>query len=56
MLVAAGDAVTAGQAVVVIEAMKMEHQLTAPAEGTAVTVLVAEGDQVETGAALLELE
>ena len=47
---------TAGQAVVVIEAMKMEHQLTAPADGVVVTVFVAEGDQVETGAALVELE
>ena len=56
VLVTAGDTVAAGETVVVIEAMKMEHQLTAPADGTVVAVHVAEGDQVETGAALLELE
>ncbi|WP_193615384.1 biotin carboxylase N-terminal domain-containing protein [Desertimonas flava] len=56
VLVSAGDTVTAGQPVVVIEAMKMEHRLTAPADGVVVTVFVSEGDQVETGAALVELE
>ncbi|GAB2639906.1 acetyl/propionyl/methylcrotonyl-CoA carboxylase subunit alpha [Prescottella soli] len=44
--VSSGDAVTAGTAVVVVEAMKMEHTLTAPIDGT-VEVLVAAGDQVK---------
>ncbi|QBJ95566.1 acetyl/propionyl/methylcrotonyl-CoA carboxylase subunit alpha [Rhodococcus sp. ABRD24] len=44
--VASGDDVAAGTAVVVVEAMKMEHTLTAPVDGT-VEVLVAAGDQVK---------
>ncbi|WP_430333774.1 acetyl/propionyl/methylcrotonyl-CoA carboxylase subunit alpha [Rhodococcus sp. ACT016] len=44
--VSSGDAVAAGTAVVVVEAMKMEHTLTAPIDGV-VEVLVAAGDQVK---------
>ncbi|NLE80906.1 MAG: acetyl/propionyl/methylcrotonyl-CoA carboxylase subunit alpha [Rhodococcus sp.] len=40
-----GDEVTAGQVIVVVEAMKMEHSLTAPIDGT-VDLLVAAGEQV----------
>ncbi|HEU4841722.1 MAG TPA: biotin/lipoyl-containing protein, partial [Ilumatobacteraceae bacterium] len=56
VLVAAGDAVTAGQPLVVVEAMKMEHQVLAPAEGTVAAVHVAAGEQVDTGQALLQME
>jgi acetyl-CoA/propionyl-CoA carboxylase biotin carboxyl carrier protein len=42
---ATGDRVAEGQTVVVVEAMKMEHRLTAPTAGT-VTVTVREGEQV----------
>ena len=45
--VAAGDAVHAGQTLVVLEAMKMEHTVTAPEDGVATAVHVAAGDQVE---------
>ncbi|MFE4971463.1 acetyl/propionyl/methylcrotonyl-CoA carboxylase subunit alpha [Kitasatospora sp. NPDC056651] len=49
---AAGDTVTAGQPLLVLEAMKMEHRVAAPADGTLVDLLVAPGRQVETGALL----
>jgi propionyl-CoA carboxylase alpha chain len=55
VLVAVGDAVTAGQPLVTIEAMKMEHQIIAPAEGAVDEVLVAVGDQVDTGQSLIRL-
>jgi propionyl-CoA carboxylase alpha chain len=51
--VAAGDAVTAGQTLVVLEAMKMEHHMTAPADGVVAEVRVAAGEQVANGAVLL---
>lgn len=50
-----GDQVTAGQAVVVLEAMKMENDITTEYAGTVKAVLVAAGDQVDTGQALVEL-
>jgi biotin carboxyl carrier protein len=56
VLVAPGDAVVAGQPLVVVEAMKMEHQVLAPADGTVATVHVTPGQQVDTGQALLQME
>jgi acetyl/propionyl-CoA carboxylase alpha subunit len=50
-----GDAVVAGQALVVMEAMKMENELRAPSAGTVRTVLVQPGVAVEKGATLVEL-
>ncbi|OKJ05666.1 ATP-binding protein [Kitasatospora sp. CB01950] len=47
-----GRAVTAGQPLLWLEAMKMEHQVTAPADGTLAELPVAVGQQVETGAVL----
>lgn len=55
VLVKAGDTVAAGQAVVVLEAMKMENDITTEFGGTVKSVLVAAGDQVDTGQALVEL-
>ncbi|KOR39838.1 3-methylcrotonyl-CoA carboxylase [Xanthomonas oryzae] len=49
-----GQPVTRGQALVVLEAMKMEHTLHAPSDGTVRAYLVAEGDLVADGAALVE--
>ncbi|MDR7308084.1 acetyl/propionyl/methylcrotonyl-CoA carboxylase subunit alpha [Rhodoferax saidenbachensis] len=54
--VKAGDAVTKGQALAVMEAMKMEHTIAAPADGTVAELLFAPGDQVTEGAELLRLE
>jgi propionyl-CoA carboxylase alpha chain/3-methylcrotonyl-CoA carboxylase alpha subunit len=48
----AGDAVVKGQPVVVLEAMKMEHALTAPFDGVVETLSVAVGDQATEGAVL----
>ena len=56
VLVGAGESVDAGQALVVLEAMKMEHQVVSPAAGTVTAVLVAAGDQVATGQSLLTLD
>jgi len=55
VLVAPGQDVAAGAALVVLEAMKMEHQIAAPGDGTVGEVLVDVGDQVETGQVLLVL-
>ena len=51
-----GQAVKAGQGVVVVEAMKMENELKAPADGVVASVAVAAGQTVEKGATLLVLE
>ena len=54
--VKAGDKVSKGQPLLVLEAMKMEHTLTAPADGTVKTVRYAVGEQVPEGAELVEFE
>jgi len=54
--VKAGDAVTKGQPLAVMEAMKMEHTIAAPADGTVAELLYAPGDQVAEGAELLRLQ
>ena len=54
--VAQGDPVRAGQGLVVMEAMKMENELRAPAAGVVRSILVAAGNAVEKGTVLLELE
>jgi acetyl/propionyl-CoA carboxylase alpha subunit len=56
LLVAEGDSVRARQALVVLEAMKMETPLTSPYDAVVRAVHVAEGDRVAGGAVLLELE
>jgi 3-methylcrotonyl-CoA carboxylase alpha subunit len=53
--VKAGEAVKKGQALAVMEAMKMEHTIAAPADGTVAELLYAPGDQVAEGAELLKL-
>jgi biotin carboxyl carrier protein len=55
VLVAPGDAVEAGQGVVVLEAMKMENELKAPAAGTVTAVHAQPGAAVGKGALLLEI-
>jgi geranyl-CoA carboxylase alpha subunit len=51
-----GDRVTAGQPVLTLEAMKMEHVHLAGNVGTIAAIDVAEGDQVTTGQILIEIE
>ena len=53
--VKAGDKVKAGQTLAVLEAMKMEHTIAAPADGVVAELLYAPGDQVPEGAELLKL-
>ncbi|MEO1331544.1 MAG: biotin/lipoyl-containing protein, partial [Pseudomonadota bacterium] len=51
----AGAAVSRGDRLLVLEAMKMEHTMRAPRDGVVAEVLAAEGDQVTDGALLLTL-
>jgi urea carboxylase len=53
--VAAGDEVTTGQALLALEAMKMESRVHAPMAGVVTEILAKPGDQVEAGTALLVL-
>ena len=53
LLVAEGEPVTAGQGVIVIEAMKMENELKAAHDGVVERIPVAVGDAVEAGAELV---
>ncbi|TPG21145.1 acetyl/propionyl/methylcrotonyl-CoA carboxylase subunit alpha [Sphingomonas koreensis] len=54
--VAAGDTVTKGQKLVTLEAMKMEHTLTAPFDGTVAELDAQEGGQVSEGKMLVRVE
>lgn len=54
--VAAGDAVTKGQKLLTLEAMKMEHSLTAPFDGTVAELNATEGGQVSEGTLLVRVE
>ncbi|HEY2957176.1 MAG TPA: biotin carboxylase N-terminal domain-containing protein [Actinomycetota bacterium] len=56
VLVGNGDAVTPGQTLVVLEAMKMENHVTAHQAGTVSGVNVKEGDTVPTGATIATIE
>ena len=51
-----GDRVTAGDTLLVLEAMKMEHPMRATEDGVVIDVRVAEGEQVESGTLLLVVE
>ena len=50
-----GQAVTRGEPLLILEAMKMEHTLTAPRDGVIGDVFVSEGEQVTDGTLLLAL-
>ena len=50
-----GDKVKAGEVVMLIEAMKMENEITASKDGTLVAVLAPKGTQVQVGTALFEI-
>ncbi|ORW27530.1 acetyl/propionyl-CoA carboxylase subuit alpha [Mycobacterium paraense] len=53
---AIGDTVTAGQPLIWLEAMKMEHTITAPSDGVLAELNVETGQQVEVGAILARVE
>jgi propionyl-CoA carboxylase alpha chain len=53
---AVGDTVTAGQPLIWLEAMKMEHTITAPTDGVLAELNVDTGHQVEVGAVLARVE
>jgi len=55
VLVEEGDEIEAGQVLCVLEAMKMETEITAPAAGSVGAILVKPGDAVQGGQALIEL-
>ncbi len=50
-----GQAVKAGQKVAVLEAMKMENEIQAPADGTVTAILVSKGDSVLEGAEIVKI-
>ena len=54
--VKAGDKVSKGQSLAVMDAMKMEHTIASPADGVVAELLYAAGDQVLEGAELLKLK
>ena len=54
--VAAGDAVTKGQRLLTLEAMKMEHGLTAPFDGVVAELNTVAGAQVQVDAVLVKIE
>jgi 3-methylcrotonyl-CoA carboxylase alpha subunit len=56
VLVEPGQSVVAGSALVVLEAMKMEHSIRAPQDGIVKALYCAEGEMVAEGAVLVELE
>ena len=56
LLVAEGDAVEEGQPLLVLEAMKMQNEIAAPAAGSVRLIHVQEGEAVSAGAKLVELK
>ena len=56
ILVNEGDEIEAGQVLLVLEAMKMETEITAPNAGVVTAVHVTVGDSVQGGQALIEIE
>ena len=53
---AVGDTVTAGQPLIWLEAMKMEHTVTAPTDGVLAELNVKAGQQVDVGAVLARVD
>lgn len=51
-----GDQVTAGQTVIILEAMKMENEIPAPITGTVTSILVSKGQTVNTNDVLLTIK
>ena len=51
-----GQQVTRGMPLVILEAMKMEHVIAAPSDGTVVAINCREGELVQPGTDLIELK
>ncbi|AZA10915.1 biotin/lipoyl-containing protein [Corynebacterium gerontici] len=56
VLVNEGDTIEAGQVLLILEAMKMETEITAPSGGTVGAIHVEVGDSVQGGQALVEID
>ncbi len=56
VLVAQGDSVKAGEALLVIEAMKMESRVPAPVDGRVAALYIKDGDEIKTDETLIQLE
>ncbi len=56
ILVAPGDVVKKGAPLLILEAMKMEHPITAPHDGTVVTIRCQQGELVQPGIDLVEVK
>jgi len=56
LLVKDGEAVKAKQPLVIVEAMKMEHQIDSPSDGSVKRINFADGDQVDTETPIVELD
>jgi methylmalonyl-CoA carboxyltransferase small subunit len=56
VIAAAGDSIQAGDSILVLEAMKMETNITAPQSGIIASIQVAQGARVQTGDVLVEFE
>ena len=56
LFVAEGETVRKGQGLLILEAMKMENEITAPGDGVVSSILVTSGQTVEGGAELLVIE
>ena len=55
VLVSAGEAVSKGHRLAIIEAMKMEHALVAPRDGIVTEIAVAVGAQIAEGASIMAI-
>jgi biotin carboxyl carrier protein len=56
ILVAVGDTVTAGQGIVVVEAMKMQNEMKSPRDGRVAAIKTAPNESVNAGAVLALIE
>ncbi len=56
LLVKDGEAVKQKQPLVIVEAMKMEHQINSPSDGSVKSINFADGDQVDTETPIIELD
>ena len=54
--VSAGAQVAKGDALAILEAMKMQHQLRAPFDGKVLAVHISKGSQIAAGDVMIELE